>query len=230
MDEKNIINDSSTEQTTLPKARIRYSLWIRLTAIVLVVAIVLNFLTGVDFSLLRYEGTDQMVAAQYLMDTTTYLGENRLQRLKLLLTGVDSFSLNLQAAEIAIGKTDYERAAKFLNKAIPLSPDDPQKAELYNRLGCVYMLEEETAQAHQAFDSSIDLDPETPTPYLLRAQLRYQAGDEAGAVQDAAEYLKLGGNFFCNRFFFFFFYNRSNCFYFFRSCFFCNFFSRCFFK
>ena len=74
MDEKNIINDSSTEQTTLPKARIRYSLWIRLTAIILVVAIILNFLTGVDFSLMRYQGTDQMTAAQYILDTTPYVG------------------------------------------------------------------------------------------------------------------------------------------------------------
>lgn len=194
MDEKNTINDSSTEQTTLPKARIRYSLWIRLTAIILVVAIILNFLTGVDFSLMRYQGTDQMTAAQYILDTTPYLGQSRLQRLKSLLTGVDSFSINLQAAEIAIGKTEYESAAKFLNKCIPESPDDLQKAELYNRLGCVYMLAEDPVRAQQAFDSSIALNPEEPTSYLLRAQLRYQDADNAGSLEDAVKYLEFGGN------------------------------------
>ena len=93
---------------------------------VLVVALLLGMLTNVDFSLLRYEGTDQMVAAQYLMDTTDYFGQSRVQRLKSLLTNVDAYSINLQAAEIAIAKTDYIGAAKFLNKCIPLSTDAVQ--------------------------------------------------------------------------------------------------------
>ena len=193
MEEQKSPQCPDTEQI-LPRKNSRYGFWIRLTAFVLVIAILLNFLTGVDFSLLRYKGTDQMVAAQYLMDSTSYLGQNRLQRLKSLLTSVDSFSLNLQAADIAIGKTEYESAAKFLNKAIPLCQDETQKAELFNRLGCVYMLSEEPEQAQQVFDSSIAMNPLEPAPYLLRAQLRYQSGDAAGSVQDAAAYLKYGGN------------------------------------
>lgn len=171
-----------------------YGLWIRLIAAMLVVALLLGMLTNVDFSLLRYEGTDQMVAAQYLMDTTDYFGQSRLQRLKSLLTDVDPYSINLQAAEIAIAKTDYVGAAKFLNKCIPLSTDAVQKGELYNRLGCVYMLAEDRVQAYQAFDDSISCNPEEPTAYLLRSQLRYQNEDTAGAAQDAAKYLELGGN------------------------------------
>ena len=187
-------------QTEIPEAppvtekkKGRYSLWIRLTALVLVISILMS-ITAVDFSLLRYQGTDQMVAAQYLMDSTSYLGQSRLQRLKSLLTSVDSFSINLQAAEIAIGKTDYPRAADFLEKCIPNSPDDLQKAELYNRLGCVYMLAEDPVQAQQAFDSSIVLNAQDPMPYILRGQLRYQSGDETGAAEDAATYLNLGGS------------------------------------
>jgi tetratricopeptide (TPR) repeat protein len=175
------------------KKKSRYSVWIRLIALVLVISILMG-ITAVDFSLLRYQGTDQMVAAQYLMDSTSYLGQSRLERLKSLLTSVDSFSINLQAAEIAIGKTDYPRAAEFLEKCIPHSPDDLQKAELYNRLGCVYMLAEDPVKAQMAFDSSITLNPQEPTPYLLRGQLRYQSGDEAGAAQDAGMYLDLGGS------------------------------------
>jgi len=193
MEEQIISNEQTADQPAQPPKRGRYGLWIRVTALLLVVAMLLGIMTNVDFSLLQYQGTDQMVAAEYLMDTTPYLGSSRIQRLKSLLTGVDAFSINLQAAEIAIGKTDYDRAAKFLNKCIPLSPDELQKAELYNRLGCVYMLTEDSAQAQQAFDSSIGINPEEPTPYLLRAQLRYQNGDASGAAEDADAYLNLGG-------------------------------------
>ena len=146
MEEQIISNEQTADQPAQPPKRGRYGLWIRVTALFLVIAMLLGIMTNVDFSLLRYQGTDQMVAAEYLMDTTPYLGSSRIQRLKSLLTSVDAFSINLQAAEIAIGKTDYDRAAKFLNKCIPLSPDELQKAELYNRLGCVYMLAEDSAQ------------------------------------------------------------------------------------
>ena len=193
MEEHVLNNEPIAEKTPEVKKHSRYKLWIRVVAFLLVITILMS-ITRVDFSLMRYQGTDQMVAAQYLMDSTAYLGESRLQRLRSLLTGVDSFSINLQAAEIAIAKTDYGRAASFLCKAIPLSLDDLQTAELYNRLGCVYMLDNDPVQALQAFESSIEINPQEPSPYLLRAQLRYQAGEISGAVEDARMYLDLGGN------------------------------------
>ena len=194
MDEQIKSQDRAEEQPQQLKKSGRYGLWIRLTAAVLIIAMLLGMLTNVDFSLLRYRGTDQMAAAQYLMDTTPYLGDSRLQRLKSLLTGVDGYSIHLQAAEIAIAKTDYDRAAKFLNKCISLSQEDAQKAELYSRLGCVYMLGEDPEQACRAFDDSIACNPEEPMPYLLRAQLRYQNQDASGGARDAGTYLELGGN------------------------------------
>lgn len=193
VEEHSLPNEPVAEETPEVKKRGRYKPWIRLVALLLVIAILMS-ITRVDFSLMQYQGTDQMVAAQYLMDSTSYLGESRIQRLKSLLTGVDPFSINLQAAEIAIAKTDYGRAAEFLCKCIPESPDNLQKAELYNRLGCVYMLNNDPVQAVQAFESSIELDSQEPSPYLLRAQLRYQGGEIAGAVEDACTYLDLGGN------------------------------------
>lgn len=193
MEEQVTPKESTVESPPNMKKRGRYRWWIRATALILVFATLMS-ITSVDFSIMRYEGTDQMVAAQYLLDSTPYLGQSRLQRLRSLLTDVDAYSINLQAAEIAISKTDYERAAKFLNKCIPNSPDESQKAELYNRLGCVYMLIESPAEAQQAFDSSIVLDADKPTPYLLRSQLRYQNGDETGAALDAAAYLARGGS------------------------------------
>lgn len=194
MEEQIITSTQPEDQSFQPKTRSRYGIWIRVTALVVVIAIVLNFLTGVDFSMMRYQGTDQMTAAQYIMDTTSYLGQSRFERLKSLLSDVDVYSINLQAAEIAIGKTEYDSAAKFLTKCIPMSPNNFERAELYNRLGCVYMLAEDSQQAQQAFDSSIALNPQEPVAYLLRAQLRYQSGDEAGSAEDAAQYLKQGGN------------------------------------
>jgi len=192
MEEHVLTNESASSETAEEKKRGGYKPWVRLVALILVIAMLMS-ITRVDFSLMRYQGTDQMVAAQYLMDSTTYLGESRLQRLKSLLTNVDSFSINLQAAEIAIAKTDYARAAVFLSKCIPLSSDSLQTAELYNRLGCVYMLDNDPVQALKAFEDSINVNSEDPTPYLLRAQLRYQAADVEGAVLDAQAYLERGG-------------------------------------
>ena len=174
------------------KKRRGYGLLLRLIALVLVVALFVG-MTSVDFSLVRYQGTDQMAAAQYLMDQTTYLQENRFERLKSLLTQLDSYSINLQAAERAIGRSDYDRAASFLEKAIPLCQDDQDQAELYIRLGCVYMLAEQPEPALTAFDSGIQGKPEEAMPYLLRGQLRYQQGDLTGAAEDAGQYVDLGG-------------------------------------
>lgn len=174
------------------KKRRGYGLLLRLIALVLVVALFVG-MTSVDFSLVRYQGTDQMAAAQYLMDQTTYLQENRFERLKSLLTQLDSYSINLQAAERAIGRSDYDRAASFLEKAIPLCQDDQEQAELYIRLGCVYMLAEQPEPAQTAFDSGIQGKPEEAMPYLLRGQLRYQQGNLTGAAEDAGQYVDLGG-------------------------------------
>lgn len=193
MEEHILPNEPIAEENVEVKVKSRYKPWIRLVALILVVAILMS-ITRVDFSLMRYQGTDQMVAAQYLMDSTSYLGESRLQRLKSLLTNLDSFSINLQAAEIAIAKTDYARAAEFLCKCISQGSDGLQNAELYNRLGCVYMLNNDPVRAQQAFEDSIAMNPKEPTPYLLRSQLRYQAGDVEGAVADARCYLDLGGS------------------------------------
>lgn len=187
------LNEEVQPKNPEGKKPVCHALWIRITAVMLVISILLGMITTVDFSLVRYQGTDQMAAAQYLMDSTAYIGQARVQRLKTLLTSVDLFSINLNAAEIAIGKMDYPRAASFLNKAISECEDGVQTAELYNRLGCVYMLEEEPEKAMEAFDSSIQMDPQTPAPYVLRAQLRYQNGDQAGATEDAVAYLTLGG-------------------------------------
>ena len=193
MEEHILPNEPAASETAEVKTSGRYKPWVRVVALILVIAMLMS-ITRVDFSLMRYQGTDQMVAAQYLMDSTSYLGESRLQRLKSLLTGLDSLSLNLQAADIAIAKTDYAKAASFLEKSIPLTADSLEKAELYNRLGCVYMLLNEPVQAQQAFQNSIAENSEEATPYLLRAQLRYQDQDVEGAVQDAVTYLELGGN------------------------------------
>ena len=100
MEKQMDLTESSGGQPPEKKRR-GYGLLLRLIALVLVVALFVG-MTSVDFSLVRYQGTDQMAAAQYLMDQTTYLQENRFERLKSLLTQLDSYSINLQAAERAI--------------------------------------------------------------------------------------------------------------------------------
>ena len=63
MDEQIKSQDRAEEQPQQLKKSGRYGLWIRLTAAVLIIAMLLGMLTNVDFSLLRYRGTDQMAAA-----------------------------------------------------------------------------------------------------------------------------------------------------------------------
>lgn len=176
-----------------PERKKGYSWLVRLIALVLV-AVLLISATSIDFSVLRYAGSDSMDAASYLLEHTNFLTENRYQRLVSLLTNFSAYEISRQAADSAIGKSDYEKAAKYLNKCIAMDDSVDERAGLCMRLGCVYMLDEKLDEAAGAFDRTIELDPDMAEAYLLRAQVRVSAGDTAGADADCREYIERGGD------------------------------------
>ncbi len=185
-------NETNSVQTATEKKK-GYSLAFRLIALVLVVLMIISA-TNIDFSMVRYAGSDSMEAANYLLEHTSFLTENRYQRLVSLLTNYNAYDIALQAADSAIGKSDYEKAAKYLNKCLGMEQSAEAQPELYLRLGCVYMLDEKLPEAGQAFDKSIELSPDTADAYLLRAQVRVNSEDVNGANEDCARYMELGGD------------------------------------
>ena len=130
MEKQMDLTESSGGQPPEKKRR-GYGLLLRLIALVLVVALFVG-MTSVDFSLVRYQGTDQMAAAQYLMDQTTYLQENRFERLKSLLTQLDSYSINLQAAEREAGPQSGQETGESVSPA-----QAPRAARALRSLGTV---------------------------------------------------------------------------------------------
>ena len=186
-------NNETVSVQAAPEKKKSYSMAVRIIALVLVVLLIVSA-TNIDFSVVRYAGSDSMEAANYLLEHTDFLTENRYQRLVSLLTNYNAFDISLQAADSAIGKNDYKKAAKYLNKCLGMEEASAERPELYLRLGCVYMLGEKLPEAEAAFDSSIQLSPESADAYLLRAQVRVNSEDVAGANQDCIRYLSLGGN------------------------------------
>lgn len=184
--------EQATEQITPEKKR-GYGVAVRIIALVLVVVMLISA-TSIDFSILKYTGSNSMEAANYLLENTSFLTENRYQRLVSLLTNFNSFDIAMQAADSAIGKSDYARAAKYLNRCLSMDQAKEQLPELNMRLGCVYMLDEKLPEAGACFDRTIELSPDNAEAYLLRAQVRVNTEDVKGAVEDSNRYMELGGS------------------------------------
>lgn len=186
-------NNGTSAATTTHKKRKGYGLAVRLIALALVVVLIIGS-TNIDFSVVRYAGSESMEAANYLLEHTDFLTENRYQRLVSLLTNYNAYDISLQAAESAIGKSDYARAAKYLNRCLDMEQSEAERPELLLRLGCVYMLDEKLPEAEQAFTDSIELAPDEAEAYLLRAQVRVTSEDIKAANEDCARYIELGGD------------------------------------
>lgn len=78
-------------------------------------------------------------------------------------------------------------AMNDFNTALEHKPD---LAEVYNYLGIHYTQEQNFIQAFDAFDSTLDIDPEHSFAYLNRGIALYYAGREELAVEDLETFLK----------------------------------------
>lgn len=196
MEQRQIIPPTAPEETPARRRRGSYKLWMRILAAALVIVMFFTAtnLTNIDFTLMRYADSEGLEAARYLADKTEYLQMSRGQRLLSLLQGNSAYAVNRQAADTAIAKYDYERAARYLVKCLDMEEAQTELPALYTRLGCVYMLDAKLPEAGACFDQAIERLPDDPTAYLLRAQIRVNTGDTQGAAGDAAAYLARGGD------------------------------------
>ncbi|UAA39906.1 lipoprotein NlpI [Paraneptunicella aestuarii] len=78
-------------------------------------------------------------------------------------------------------------AMNDFNTALEHKPD---LAEVYNYLGIHYTQEQNFIQAFDAFDSTLDIDPEHSFAYLNRGIALYYAGRQKLAVEDLETFLK----------------------------------------
>ncbi|MCV2883898.1 lipoprotein NlpI [Aestuariibacter sp. AA17] len=77
------------------------------------------------------------------------------------------------------------------NQALKLKPD---MAEAYNSIGIHFTQQQEFIQAYEAFDSSLEIDPEFEFAFLNRGIALYYGGRPELAVQDLGAFLERNEN------------------------------------
>jgi TonB family protein len=80
----------------------------------------------------------------------------------------------------------YNEAIADYSELIRRDPEARTSFYLFEARGSLYLKVHKAVQAAADAEVAIKLQPEEPHGYLLRAEARRQAGDEAGAAQDQA--------------------------------------------
>lgn len=188
-----------TERPAKGKAR---RVFIRCVALLLVVALLSTLLlyrnTDVVLTADNLENKGARVAAAQLLQMDSYANAPRLNRMtayaKRLIDGENSFQDIELAAEIAVAQGQYPDAIAFTNRAIELyQGGDEGRATLYQRMGYLYTLQEEYADALTWFDRALAIEP-SPEAQLTRAQVKLNLGDTDGALTDVTAYLQSAGD------------------------------------
>ena len=133
------------------------------------------------------------LAAMELLAENDYANASRLERMteytRNLFRGRKSFEDFDKAAQIAIARAEYEDAAALTGKAIELfDGGDEKAAELFLRMGYLYAVQNEFAQARPWLDLGLDLT-DSPDAKLVRAQVLLNMGETEEARQAVTDYL-----------------------------------------
>ena len=170
-----------------------------LIAIILVVVVVVNtvWVGAAQVSIQRTETDDaQGNASNYLVDNTSYVSRNTLERMYEVLamyqTPSDWQGYEEQAG-IFIAKEKYEKALECIGKAVELSDTatDAEKASLWLQKGCLHTIRGEYEEALEALEKSVTYNPESSECYLILAQIYLEQGDEEKTLLNMEAYLEL---------------------------------------
>ncbi|MEU6711800.1 tetratricopeptide repeat protein [Nonomuraea sp. NPDC046802] len=97
--------------------------------------------------------------------------------------------VNRSGIFVALG--ELEAARGDVERGMELTPRDPH---LLCVLGQIEMAERKYPEARIAFDKALELDPDLVAAWASRAELAYERGDHAAAVDDLTQALKLEEN------------------------------------
>ena len=170
-----------------------------LIAIVLVIVMIVNtvWVSAAQVSIQRIEEENsEGTANNYLIDNTSYMTEDTLQRmyevLTLYRTPTDWQGYEEQAG-IYIAREEYDLALDRIGKAVDLSGEasSKEKAALWLQKGCLHTIKGEQQKALESLQECVAFDPENSESYLIMAQIYLEREDEDNTLKNMEAYLEL---------------------------------------
>lgn len=194
---KRVKNDV-TEQAT----ETRHGIWTRVIAAFLVLALLSGILVyrqaEVAVNPEPIENKAVRLAAKQLLTESDYASDSQLGRMaeytRSLFRGRNTFGEIDTAAQIAAAQGNYPEAVALTGKAIDMyEGGDEKAAELYLRMGYLYVLQNEFMEARKWLDLGLELT-DAPDAKLVRAQVLLNIGETETAKQDVTDYLNTAPN------------------------------------
>lgn len=172
----------------------RFSLWIRIIAAVLAVALLVSGigllqLSGVTLVADHYEEKGSRVAARELLRDDEYANASRWEQMtafaRNMLSGQHSQEDLELGVQISIAQASYDDAIALSHRILEgFEGDDQELGRIYLRLGYLYVMKKDADNALKYLDEGILITP-TPEAYLTRAQVYLDRGDMDAALADA---------------------------------------------
>ncbi len=185
--------------TEAVKRKSPYKLWMRILAVILVIAnignLVLFRMSNVTLDADEQETGGAKAAAEQLYESNEYANTSRAGRmlsfLRSLLGKKKTYEEYELAAQIAIAQAKYAQAIGLTEKEIAMVEEgSPEEAELCLRQGYLYTIEADYANALTWLQKGIALNP-TPEAVLTRAQVYLNLGDTGKAMEDVDAFLEM---------------------------------------
>lgn len=101
----------------------------------------------------------------------------------------EDYAVLIKQGMKALEQDSIEKAENLLLKAIDIKPADKSSAVLYQYLGQLRARQNRHAEAMEAFNSGLELMPESESLLMDRISLNIQTGNEARAMNDLNELL-----------------------------------------
>ena len=181
----------------------RFSVWIRVIAAVLAVAILasgigLLQLSGVTLNSDNFEDKGSRIAARELLRDDPYASASRMEQMaayaKNLLSGQHTMEELEQGVQISIAQAKYDDAITLTERMLEMyEGDEDGLGRLYLRLGYLCVMKNDAENALKWLNEGIDRAP-SPEAYLTRAQVLLNLNDTEAALKDASVYLDTAEN------------------------------------
>ena len=175
-------------------------IWTKIITGILIVALVGTGILSSMATVTIVKSKEKTEAAvNYLVDSSKYVKENKVERMADVLSTVGSEKTledyyTLAATQIA--SEDYRSAAESISKCLELygKQNDKLYLDLLMKQGCIYVMLADYDKALKYLDMALAVDPRSTDAYLIKAQIYSQKGDLASLAASLESYLAIKPN------------------------------------
>jgi tetratricopeptide (TPR) repeat protein len=175
--------------------------WAGFVAIILVIVLLAAYFPLQEFSratITRRQADEKnSAAANYLVDQTEYIHENRLQQtgqmVESFLFGPTSVEDYYRLASARIARENFPEALEYVNKCLELykGTDTAVLADLWLKKGCLCAILSDRQEAIDGLDQAIMYDPKSPDANLVKSQVYVEMGENLKALECMKRYFAL---------------------------------------